>query len=135
MTNDFATNTTASSRSFPPTSYRLKIVVALILVIALFATLIRLFALNRETSAPLVWVEPGDLTRYMEPGPFTRLKFRILRIGPFWKWYMKGRDQILIDTQLLAITAESAAHLAPFSQCQTNNDGARAWILPPDEFK
>jgi hypothetical protein len=48
---------------------------------------------------------------------------------------MKGREQILIKTELLALSPEVALRFEPAAQCQTNKDGARAWILSPDEVE
>jgi hypothetical protein len=48
---------------------------------------------------------------------------------------MNGREQILIKTELLTLVPEAARQSEPASLCQTNKDGARAWILSPAEVK
>jgi hypothetical protein len=135
MTNEIAGNTTQPLRSVPASRQRLKLIGAMVVAILFLATLILSLSHKRHASAPLVWIEPGELARHMEPGPFTRLKYRILRIGPLWNWYMKGRYQILIKTELFTLIPEAASRLEPSSQCQTNKDDARAWILSPEEVE
>jgi hypothetical protein len=83
----------------------------------------------------LIWLKPGELAHYLQPGPFTRLKFRILRLpGPLWRWYMSGREQIVVETRLLTLSAEAAQRAKLPSNCQTNVDGARAWLLSAEEL-
>jgi hypothetical protein len=135
MTNEIAGNTTQPLRSVPASRQRLKLIGAIVVAILFLATLTLSLSYKRHASAPLVWIEPGEFARYMEPGQFTRLKYRILRIGPLWKWYMKGRELILINSELLVLTPEVPQQVEPASQCLTNKDGARAWILSPEEAK
>jgi hypothetical protein len=48
---------------------------------------------------------------------------------------MRGHAQISVKAQLLTLTSESARRAEPPSQCSTNQDGTRAWILSSEELK
>ncbi|HZR15684.1 MAG TPA: hypothetical protein VFE51_00030 [Verrucomicrobiae bacterium] len=90
---------------------------------------------NGQT-AKLVWIPSSELERHFHPGPFTRLKFKILRlVGPFWRLYMRGRTQVVIETRFVAISSDALQPTALLpSQSYTNADGTLAWILSPEEF-
>ena len=104
--------------------------------LALLAILVWCVSLERQTTKDLEWLEPSQLAHDVRPGLFTRLKFRFLRLpGPFWRWYMNGREQILVETRLLNLTAEATQRAEPSSLCWTNKDGGRAWILSPEHLK
>ncbi len=101
---------------------------------ALLAILVWWVSPERGTPKALAWLEPSQLAQ--DPGLFTRLKFRFLRLpGPFWGWYMSGREQIVVETRLLKLTAEATQRAEPSSLCWTNKDGVRAWILSPEDLK
>jgi hypothetical protein len=98
--------------------------------IVLLAILVRYVFRERDTDKGFVWITPSELAQHLQPGPFTRLKFRILRLpGPFWRWYMNGREQILIETRLLTLPAGATEQVELPSECQTNENGVRAWRL------
>jgi hypothetical protein len=104
--------------------------------LALLAVLGRWILWQRLPPADFVWIQPDKLAQELQPGAWTRLKFRILRLpGPFWKWYMNNREQLLLNARLARLTTEAGKQAAPVSQCQTNREGVRAWILSADEFK
>jgi hypothetical protein len=115
-----------------PAPRTLVLICAGLLLLALF-----LANLSRNTRpAKLVWINPSELAEHFRPGLFTRLKFRILRVAaPFWRLYMQGRTQIVIETRLIAFGPDAIGPGAFLpSQVYSNADGARAWILSPEEF-
>jgi hypothetical protein len=98
--------------------------------IVLLAILVRHVSRERDTVKGFTWVTPSELAQHLQMGPFTRLKFRILRLpGPFWRWYMKGREHILIETRLLVLPRGAPEQVELPSECQTNENGVRAWRL------
>ncbi len=103
--------------------------------VVLLAILVRYVSWERDAPKGLGWMKPSELAQYIQPGPLTLLKYKILRLpGPFWGWYMKVREQILVETRLLTLTAEAAQQAELPSECQTNEDGARAWILSAEQL-
>src|SRR6185369_5134148 len=115
---------------------RLKLICVLV-GIAFLAILARYATWNRHAVKGLVWLNPAELAQEIRQGPFTRLKFKVLRVlpGSFWRWYMSGREQLLIETRLLALAPEEARRAEPSAPCLTNDDGVRAWILSAEELK
>ena len=102
--------------------------------IALLALLVWCASLERGKPKAFMWAEPSQLKHEIEPGLITRLKFRVLRLpGPFWRWYMRGREQILVETRLLALTVGATQRAEPSSLCWTNRAGVRAWVLSPEK--
>lgn len=91
---------------------------------------------DRALPQGIVWIKPSEWAHYITPGPFTRLKDTALRLLPasFWRWYMSQREQISIDSRLLTLTTESARRTEPASQCWTNAQGMRAWILSAEDL-
>ena len=112
-----------------------KLICALVGVALLTILLLCVTAPHRDTPNGFAWMTLPQLSKSLSPGPFTRLKYRFLRLpGPFWRWYMSGREQIQIESRLVTLTTEAARRNAPLSLCSTNSDGMCAWILSPEEL-
>lgn len=105
--------------------------IAVLIIVACFVA-----AWDRATPKGIVWIKPSEFSLYITPGPLTRLKYTALRRLPawFWRWYMSHREQISIDSRLLTLTTEFALRTEPASQCWTNAQGMRAWILSAEDL-
>jgi hypothetical protein len=112
-----------------------KLICAFVGIALLTSLLICVTAPHRDAPNGLAWMTPPQLSKSLSPGPFTRLKYRFLRLpGPFWRWYMSGREHIQIESRLVTLTAEAARRNVPLSLCSTNHDGMCAWILSAEEL-
>jgi hypothetical protein len=112
-----------------------KLICAFVGIALLTILLLCVTAPHWDAPNGLAWMTPPQLSKSLRPGPFTRLKYRFLRLpGPLWRWYMSGREHIQIESRLVTLTAEAARRNVPLSRCSTNHDGMCAWILSAEEL-
>lgn len=109
--------------------------IGMVMGIAVLTLLLRCVSQKRVLPKGVLWITPIELAQSFEVGPLTRLKFKLLRLpGPFWDWYMHGREQILIETRVLTLPSEIAQQVELPPECQTNQQGIRVWRLSAKEL-
>src|SRR5437773_5705652 len=111
-----------------------KVAIILLALVLLGTILIVVSSSSRREK--LVWLSDTALPRAMQPSPFTRLKFKLIRLtAPLWRWHRPRRPNIRINARLLELTpAGPAAPILLGSATSTNADGTRAWILSAEDF-
>jgi len=112
----------------------IKLALALVVALALFAALSPF--LSPATGKNLSWLSASEFARISRPGPFTKLKYRLLRFaGPLWQLLMRNKPQITIDSRFLWLSRAEADQLGVGDPTGTNADGGRAWILSATQLE
>ena len=103
-------------------------------ILVLPLILLTCFWRKQEVREPVRWLTARESAELLRVGPFTRWKFKLLRFlpGSFWRWYMSGRESILIQAQQGNFEADIALGRELSSDPYTNADGVRAWLISPD---
>jgi len=82
-----------------------------------------------------VWLNPSQVTKATSPGPFTRLKYKVMNLtAPLWQRFRRPRQQVLIQANFVELPPGlgEQARLGP--PMATNSDGTLAWSLSPSDL-
>ena len=111
-----------------------RFIIALVALVLFVAILLAVSTASRKEK--LTWLEGNTLSRAMQPSPYTRLKFKLVRLtAPLWRWHRPRRPNVKVNARLVEITPGGpAAPILLGSATATNADGTRAWILSAEDF-
>jgi hypothetical protein len=94
-----------------------------------------LFAARSPLPNSVVWLSPAELARLAQPGPLTRLKYKLMNLtGPLWRYVQGNHPSIKIDSSLFKLSVIAAQQTSLGFPIATNGQGLRAWVLPPAEL-
>src|SRR5437762_10030770 len=86
------------------------------------------FAFNVSPERKLVWLTPGEFRFATQPGPFTRMKYKIMNLtGPLLRSFWRIRPRVDIETLLVTRLAGDNEETDLGTPIATNIDGLRAW--------
>lgn len=86
------------------------------------------------TASKVEWLTPTQLSRSIQPGPFTAFKQKVRNlVGPVWRRIRRTPPQIAISSSLLTLSATTAEQIGLGTPTTANADGTRAWLLTPAE--
>src|SRR5438093_8922246 len=72
--------------------------VAGFLAVALI-TAVAWLTMVRSSEGNLVWISSSQLARATQPGPFTRIKYKLMNLtAPVWRHFARRRTSIQINT-------------------------------------
>ena len=120
-----------------PTPPRKRRVILILIMLVIGVALAALF--NSATSNlpnQLVWLTPSEFDQIKRVGPLTRLKFQLMRwTAPLWSSYLRNKPQLTISARVVTLPVEMLWPTNSFSPFVTTTNGARSWILSPDQLK
>jgi hypothetical protein len=111
-----------------------KVGLGLVVALALFAAFPPW--LRPAAGKDLVWLSASEFGRITRPGPFTRVKYRLLRLaGPLLQRFMDNKPRVNIDSRFLCLSPVESDQLGLDAPAGTNADGGRAWILSSTQLE
>jgi hypothetical protein len=101
-------------------------------VCVLVASILLVMPLAQPPTNSVVWLTPADAKRLIQPGKFTRLKWRLMELtAPVLGRLWRPESQIRIQSRLLGLPPTAAEITGLPAPIATNSEGARVWILSP----
>ncbi len=103
----------------------------------LLASFLLLQPVTRPPSPDMVWLTPKEREQLIRPKPLTRFKWQLISLAPpqVWRYYRSKQPAVGIASHLLTLPPNAVELAALPTAVSTNQDGARAWILSPSDFK
>jgi hypothetical protein len=128
-----APSESASSPTGATLAEHRKLWIALLVIAGL--TILVITVLTSARKEKLVWLPDNALSRAMQPSPYARLRYNLIRwTAPLWRWHRSHRPNIKVNSKLVELAGASVIRAELGSATGTNADGTRAWILSAEQF-